>query len=157
MNTETKHTGGEVPHATIYETAMQLVHGSLWPNDVKKPNVFEVAELITKQLKPLLDELRIGRTAISQSDSLIAAIDGNREGMSHSDLVLTCNMLERGRAQWRKEAEDMAAELATLRADKAELLEALKGCVPALEDAGLVAGPLVKARALIAKHSKATT
>ena len=49
---------------------------------------------------------------------------------------------------------DASIELATLRADKKELVEALKGCVPALEDAGLVAGPLVKARRLIAKHSK---
>lgn len=41
------------------------------------------------------------------ADSLVAAIDGNLSGMAKADLVLTCEMLERGRAQWRKEAEEL--------------------------------------------------
>lgn len=40
-------------------------------------------------------------------DSLIAAINGDRSGMSHSDLVLTCNMLERGRTAWRRDFEEL--------------------------------------------------
>jgi len=40
---------------------------------------------------------------------------------------------------------------ANLRADKAELIDALKGCIPALEDAGLIAGLLVKARSFLSK------
>lgn len=50
-----------------------------------------------------------------QERSLIAAIEGNRAGMSHSDLVLTCNMLERGRAAWRKECEEAQRENQRLR------------------------------------------
>jgi len=46
------------------------------------------------------------RPATTKEDSLVAAIEGNRAGMAHTDLVLTCNMLERGRAVWRKEAEE---------------------------------------------------
>jgi hypothetical protein len=42
-----------------------------------------------------------------QIDSLVAAIEGNREAMSHSDLVLTCNMLEKGRAGWRAQSEKL--------------------------------------------------
>lgn len=37
--------------------------------------------------------------------SLLSAIEGNRAGMSHRDLVLTCNMLERGRTAWQRECE----------------------------------------------------
>lgn len=44
--------------------------------------------------------------------SLVAAIEGNYAGMSHADLVLTCEMLERGRTVWRKEAEALAETLA---------------------------------------------
>jgi hypothetical protein len=47
----------------------------------------------------------------TEGDSLIAAIEGNFAGMSHSDLVLTCEMLTRGREQWRKEAEELKAKL----------------------------------------------
>lgn len=45
------------------------------------------------------------------ADSLIAAIEGNFKGMSHSDLVLTCEMLTRGREAWKKEAEELKAKL----------------------------------------------
>jgi hypothetical protein len=48
---------------------------------------------------------------ISKDDSLIAAIEGDYSGMSHADLVLTCNMLLRGRDTWRKEAETAQARL----------------------------------------------
>ena len=41
-----------------------------------------------------------------QEDSLVAAIEGNFKSMSHSDLVLTCEMLTRGREAWKKECED---------------------------------------------------
>ena len=44
--------------------------------------------------------------ASGSADSLIAAIEGDRSKMAHGDLVLTCQMLERGRARWRKEAEE---------------------------------------------------
>lgn len=47
--------------------------------------------------------------------SLVAALEGNLNGMAHSDLVLTCQMLERGRATWRKEAEDLKATLVMLK------------------------------------------
>ena len=49
------------------------------------------------------------------ADSLVAAIDGNLNGMAHGDLVLTCQMLERGRAIWRKEAEALKATLVMLK------------------------------------------
>lgn len=35
--------------------------------------------------------------------------------MAHSDLVLTCQMLERGRATWRKEAEALKETLVMLK------------------------------------------
>lgn len=48
---------------------------------------------------------------VLKGDSLIAAIEGNLDKMAHRDLVLTCQMLERGRTIWRKEAEELRAEL----------------------------------------------
>ena len=45
---------------------------------------------------------------------MLAAIDGNLNGMAHGDLVLTCQMLERGRARWRHEAEELMATLSGL-------------------------------------------
>lgn len=45
------------------------------------------------------------QSPVAEGDSLIAAIEGNYSGMSHEDLVSTCKMLNNGRAQWRKEAE----------------------------------------------------
>lgn len=47
---------------------------------------------------------------MNQTDSLVAAIEGNYAGMKHSDLVLTCEMLARGREGWRKEAEQAQAQ-----------------------------------------------
>lgn len=46
-----------------------------------------------------------------QEKSLLAAIEGDYNGMSKTDLVHTCKMLERGRAQWRQEAEEFAIAL----------------------------------------------
>lgn len=43
-------------------------------------------------------------------DSLVAAIEGDFKGMRHSDLVLTCEMLTRGREAWRKECEQAQRE-----------------------------------------------
>ncbi len=51
----------------------------------------------------------------TKEESFISAIEGNLSGMSHADLVLTCQMLKRGRAEWRKEAEDAHRELATVK------------------------------------------
>jgi hypothetical protein len=51
----------------------------------------------------------------TKEESLIAAIDGNLNGMSHSDLVLTCQMLERGRAAWRKESEQLRQTLVMIK------------------------------------------
>lgn len=48
-------------------------------------------------------------------NSLTAALEGNLSGMAHGDLVLTCQMLERGRATWRKEAEALKATLVMLK------------------------------------------
>ncbi len=48
---------------------------------------------------------------IKKEDSLVSAIEGNFSGMAHSDLVLTCEMLTRGRAAWQKECEDAHAVL----------------------------------------------
>lgn len=45
----------------------------------------------------------------------MAAIEGNLNGMAHGDLVLTCQMLSRGRATWRKEAEALHATLVMLK------------------------------------------
>lgn len=42
---------------------------------------------------------------LSAVKSLLSAIEGSYEGMSHADLVLTCNMLARGRSAWQKECE----------------------------------------------------
>lgn len=53
--------------------------------------------------------------AHGSADSLVAAIEGNLNGMAHGDLVLTCKMLERGRATWRKEAEALHATLVMLK------------------------------------------
>lgn len=39
-------------------------------------------------------------------NSLLSAIEGSYEGMSHADLVMTCNMLARGRTTWQRECED---------------------------------------------------
>jgi len=44
-------------------------------------------------------------------NSLVAAIDGNYEGMSHADLVLTCKMLLNGRQAWKEEAEELRHRL----------------------------------------------
>jgi hypothetical protein len=44
-------------------------------------------------------------------DSLVAAIEGDFNGMSHADLVLSCQMLTRGRAEWKKECEQAQKEL----------------------------------------------
>ena len=52
--------------------------------------------------------------AAGSAESLVAAIEGNLNGMAHGDLVLTCKMLERGRATWRKEAEAFKATLSEL-------------------------------------------
>lgn len=49
----------------------------------------------------------VAGSAICSVDSLVAAIEGNYAGMAHSDLVMTCQMLERGRAAWRADAERM--------------------------------------------------
>lgn len=51
----------------------------------------------------------------TNGDSLVAAIEGNLAGMAHSDLVLTCQMLERGRMVWRKEAEALRTTLVMLK------------------------------------------
>lgn len=40
-----------------------------------------------------------------QEKSLLSAIEGSYERMSHSDLVMTCNMLSRGRTAWQREYE----------------------------------------------------
>lgn len=53
--------------------------------------------------------------AHNSAASLVAAIEGNLAGMAHSDLVLTCKMLEGGRAKWRKEAEALQATLVMLK------------------------------------------
>lgn len=73
------------------------------------------------------------RQVVSSSDggfgeSLVAAIEGDYARMRHSDLVLTCRMLERGRGQWRVEAEELKATLVMLKRE----LDPLGGCaVPA--------------------------
>lgn len=52
-------------------------------------------------------ELREAQATAISADSLVAAIEGNYVGMSHGHLVLTCQMLKRGRAAWRADAERM--------------------------------------------------
>lgn len=52
---------------------------------------------------------------MNDEKSLVAAIEGDLSGMSKENLVLTCEMLERGRAAWRKDAEDYRATLVMLR------------------------------------------
>ncbi len=63
---------------------------------------------------------------ITKEDSLIAAIEGSYEGMSHSDLVLTCKMLARGRAHWQSEAEQLRAQLQQAEERCSFMKEALK-------------------------------
>ena len=53
-------------------------------------------------------------TGQQQEDSLVAAIEGDLNGMAHGDLVLTCQMLKRGRETWRKEAESLKKTLVML-------------------------------------------
>lgn len=62
--------------------------------------------------------------SISKEDSLVAAIEGNYSKMAHADLVLTCQMLTRGRAAWRKEAEDAKKEIEHLNKALALKLDA---------------------------------
>jgi hypothetical protein len=50
----------------------------------------------------------------TQVESLLAALEGNLEGMRHSDLVSTCRMLGRGREIWRKECEAEKAKVSDL-------------------------------------------
>lgn len=53
---------------------------------------------------------------LASVNSLVAAISGDRSGMTKADLILTCEMLERGRAIWRKEAEELRAIVDSLHA-----------------------------------------
>ena len=63
---------------------------------------------------------------MSNIDSLVAALEGNYEGMSHADLVLTCNMLHKGRETWRKEVEALLKRNAAM----AQVLQSIiDGCV----------------------------
>jgi len=48
---------------------------------------------------------------LTSVNSLVAAIEGNYSGMSKADLVLTCNMLLKGREAWRKEYDSLKARL----------------------------------------------
>ena len=101
-------------------------------------------------------------------ESLSAAIDGDLRGMSHSDLVLTCEMLVRGRAAWRKEAEEAKAQNAELQSDvvkqawqceclkkdNAELLRVLKLARRAMTRTSLMATTVAAIDAAIAKAGR---
>lgn len=63
----------------------------------------------------LVEIERLRRLIPTQDESLLGAIKGDRNKMSHRDLVLTCQMLERGRAAWRKESEALRATLVMLK------------------------------------------
>ena len=69
-------------------------------------------------------------------------------GSTPSSRVTVCSVYE---TALTTDQPDRAPIDASLIAAAPDLLEALLGCIPALEDAGLIAGPLVKARAAIDK------
>lgn len=66
---------------------------------------------IAKAILQFAQEQESEAVPVSKVDSLVAAIEGDYSKMSHADLVLTCNMLHRGRAIWQKEAEELKERL----------------------------------------------